>query len=58
MKILKGKDLVNSYIVKEIFFKTKVKNFSAIIPVNLLLDQECALYKTLMHHLEDDFIIR
>lgn len=64
-KIFKGKDLVNSYIVKEIeeiygeeiFFKTKVKNFSAIIPVNLLLDQECALYKNLMHHLEDDFII-
>ena len=64
-KIFKEKDLVNSYIVKEIekiygeeiFFKTKVKNFSAIIPVNWLLDQECALYKALMHHLEDDFLL-
>ena len=64
-KIFKGKDLVNSDIVKEIeetygeeiFFKTKVKNFSAIIPVSLLLDEECVLHKTLMHHLEDDFII-
>ena len=64
-KIFKGKDLINFDIVEEIeeiygeeiFFKTKVKNFSAIIPVTLLLDQECALYKTLMHHLEDDFII-
>lgn len=64
-KIFKGKNLVNPVIVKEIeeiygkeiFFKTKAKNFSAIIPVTLLLDQECALYKTLMHHLEDEFII-
>lgn len=64
-KIFKGKDLINPDIGKEIeevygkeiFFKTKAKNFSAVIPVKLLLDEECALHKTLMHHLEDDFII-
>lgn len=64
-KIFKGSDLINAQIIRkieedygeEIFFKTKVKNFSAVIPVKLLADSECAFYKTLMYHLDDDFII-
>lgn len=27
------------------------------IPTKLLLDEECAFYKTLLHHLDDEFII-
>lgn len=64
-KIIKGYELIDIDIIKEIevsygqeiFIKTKLKNFSGIIPIELLLDKECAFYKTLLHHLDDDFII-
>lgn len=64
-RVIKGKNLVNPDIVEkirntygeEIFFETKNKNFSGIIPVELLLDRECAFYKALLYHLDDDFII-
>lgn len=65
IEIFKGKDLINpgviEYIRKEygeyIFLKTKDKNFSSIIPIELLNDKECVFYKALRYHLEDDFII-
>ena len=65
IQIFKGKDLINIDVVKnleteygkEIFIKTKDKNFNGIIPVSLLKDNECAFYITLTHHLEDEFII-
>lgn len=64
-KLIKGRDLIDINIIKnieavygqEIFIKTKSKNFSAVIPVSLLLDDSCAFYKALLHHLDEDFII-
>jgi len=64
-KILKGKELLKDEIVteiekeygSEIFIKTKHKNFSSIIPVELLKDTECAFYKALLCHSEEEFII-
>lgn len=64
-KIIKGSELIDIDIIKEIdssygqeiFIKTKLKNFSAVIPIELLLDKDCAFYKTLLYHLDDDFII-
>lgn len=64
-KIIKGHDLIDTNTIKEIetlygkelFIKTKSKNFSGIIPIELLVDKKCAFYKTLLHHLDDDFII-
>lgn len=64
-KIIKGCELIDINIIKkikasygqEIFLKTKSKNFSGIIPIELLLDEKSAFYKTLLHHLDDDFII-
>ena len=63
--IIKGCNLTDADCVKEIeevygkeiFIKTKSKDFSGIIPTELLLDRECVLYKALSHHLGDDFII-
>lgn len=65
MEILKGKDLIDPINISkiernfgnEIFFKTKHKNFSDVISVDLLKEPNCAFYKTLQHHLEDEFII-
>jgi len=64
-RIVKGYDLVDESTVKEIelcygkqiFIKTKFKNFSGVISIDLLEDEKCAFYKTLLHHLDDDFII-
>lgn len=63
--ILKVKDLIDPINISkiarnfgnEIFFKTKHKNFSDFISVDLLKEPNCAFYKTLQHHLEDEFII-
>ncbi len=65
IEILKGKDLINPTIIaeleknygNEIFFKTKEKNFHDIISIDLLKEPKCAFYKTLSHHLDDEFII-
>lgn len=64
-QIFKGKDLINIDVVKnlekeygkEIFIKTKDKNFNGVIPISLLKDDECAFYITLTHHLDEEFII-
>ncbi len=65
IEILKGKDLINSNTIKRlkntygknIFLKTKDKNFSDVIPLSLLKDRKCVFYKALGYHLEDDFIV-
>ena len=65
IRILKGKDLVDPSILielenaygSEVFIKTKKKNFSNIIPLRLLQDSDCAFYKAMCHHLDEDFII-
>lgn len=65
MRIVKGKDLLVPSIIddiersygNEIFFKTKDKDFHDVISIDLLRDPECAFYKTILHHLEDEFII-
>lgn len=65
IQVLKGKDLINLDIIsklekeygKEIFFKTKEKNFSDVIKVDLLKDKKCIFYKTLSYHLDEEFII-
>lgn len=63
--ILKGGDLIDKKVIeiledkygKEIFIKTKEKNFSGVIPTSLLRDTKCVFYKALTYHLEDEFII-
>lgn len=63
--ILTGRDLLDHSIItkietefgKEIFFKTREKDFHDIIQLDLLKDLESAFYKTLTHHLDDEFII-
>lgn len=65
IEIIKGRNLINSNTIsrleetygKEIFFKTVEKDFSSVIPIELLKDRECAFYKTLEYHLEKEFII-
>lgn len=65
VEILKGSDLINDLIIerlvkcygKELFLKTRNKNFSSVILIDLLKDKECAFYKTLLYHLNDEFII-
>lgn len=65
IKILKGKDLIESDTIdrlektygEKIFFKTVEKDFSSVIPIELLKDQECAFYKALQYHLEKEFIV-
>lgn len=63
--IFKGRDLINpdtvSQIEKEygenIFFKTKVKDFADTIDTSLLKTPECAFYRALEEHLDDEFFI-
>ena len=63
--IIKGCNLIDADCVKEIervygkeiFIKTKIKNFSGVVSTELLLDEECVFYKTLLYHLGDDFIV-
>ena len=65
MQILKGKDLIKLDVItklekeygKEIFLKTKEKNFNGVIEVDLLKDNQCIFYKALNYHLDEDFII-
>ena len=42
---------------KEIFFKTKDKNFSNVIPIDVLKNKETVFSKTLEKHSDDEFII-
>lgn len=65
IQILKGRDLIDDITRmmiekvygKEIFLKTKEKNFSSVIPTALLGDQECVFYRALLYHLDEEFII-
>lgn len=65
MQILTGAELIDSNVIskleniygKELFLKTKSKNFSSVIPIELLKDKECAFYKALSYHLDEDFIV-
>lgn len=65
MQILKGKDLINLDVItklekeygKEIFLKTKEKNFNGVIKIDLLKDNQCIFYKALNYHLNEEFII-
>ena len=65
MQILKGKDLINLGVItklekeygKEIFLKTKEKNFNGVIKIDLLKDNQCIFYKALNYHLDEEFII-
>lgn len=63
--IIKGENLIESKTVEtlekefgnEIFIKTKIKDFSSVIPVELLKDEKCVFHKALKYHLDEDFII-
>ncbi|MDD6224529.1 MAG: ATP-grasp domain-containing protein [bacterium] len=65
MKILKGRELIDLNVIlelesiygKEIFLKTKSKNFNSVISIELLRDTECAFYKALSYHLDEEFIV-
>lgn len=60
-----GEELLNSDVQmelertfgKEIFIKTLEKNFSGVISVSLLKDQECVFHRALKYHLHDSFIV-
>lgn len=63
--IIKGKNLIKSKTIEklekefgnEIFIKTKIKDFSSVIPIELLKDKKCVFRKALKYHLDEDFII-
>lgn len=63
--MLTGKDLLDEEVIErleqiygtEFFMKTLRKDFSGIIPIELLKDKECAFYKTLVHHPDTEFFI-
>ena len=65
IQILKGKDLIDLDVIaklekeygKEIFLKTKEKNFNGVIELDLLKDSQCIFCKALNYHLDEDFII-
>lgn len=64
-RILTGRDLqdpsqieqIEKEYGKEIFIKTVQKGFNGVIPVSLLKDRECAFYKALSYHQDDEFMI-
>lgn len=49
--------IVKTYGNKNLFFKTKDKNYSQIIDVSVLCDKTSSLYKALEIHAKEDFII-
>lgn len=65
MQIVKGKDLLDDDFIKyieehygkQIFFKTVNKDYSSILKVDFLKDDESLVARTLKHHLNDLFII-
>lgn len=65
MEVLRGSELIDPEFIsviekrfgQEIFLKTLKKNFNGVIPVKYLKDKDCAFYKAIMHHLEDEFIV-
>lgn len=65
VKVYKGYELLDSNVIaqlesnlgKEIFFKTKKKDFSDIVDISLLKNQNCVFYKALDAHKDDEFIV-
>lgn len=65
IEILKGKDLIHEETIlrieaeygKKLFLKTIIKNFSSVIPIELLKNRECIFSKALEEHSEDLFMI-
>lgn len=65
MEILTGKDLTDEETIlrleneygKNILLKTVTKNFSSVIPIELLKNRECIFFKALEEHREDSFMI-
>lgn len=65
IKVLKGRDLQNQKVIKEleeqfgneIFIKTVKKGFNSVIPISLLKDRDCVFYKALSYHADEDFIV-
>lgn len=63
--MLTGKDLLDEEVIErleqiygtELFLKTLNKDFSSVIPIELLKDKECAFYKTLVYHPNTEFFI-
>lgn len=43
--------------MEKYIFKNYRKNFNSVISTDLLKDKECTFYKTLIHHLDEEFII-
>ena len=52
-----GKKIIEEFGSDKVFFKTKRKNYSQVLPVERLLEREGAFYNTLKEHKDDDFII-
>lgn len=48
---------IEEYYGKEIFFKTVNKDYSSVLKVDFLKDDESLIVKSLKHHLDDSFII-
>lgn len=65
VEICKGRDFLRSSFVdyiertygEEFFFKTKNKDFSDVIDISLLKNNECAFYRAIENHLDDEFMI-
>lgn len=65
IQILKGEDLTTEETIRqleqnygtELFLKTVEKDFSRIIPITLLQDRKCVFFKTLLYHLDQEFIV-
>lgn len=59
-KALLDKDFIKyieEYYGKEIFFKTVNKDYSSVLKVDFLKDEESLIARALKHHLDDSFII-
>lgn len=52
-----GKTIMEEFGSDRVFFKTKEKNYSQIVPVERLLSKEGNFYEALKAHKDDDFII-
>lgn len=50
-------DYIERTYGEEFFFKTKNKDFSDVIDISLLKSKECAFYRAIENHLDDEFII-
>lgn len=49
--------IIDNFGTGEIFFKTREKNYSGIVDVSKIVDEEAPFHKAIEAHLEDDFIV-